>query len=63
MRERLKVRRVVALCVSAATLAATAATSASADTVTGEALVGQGFFRPFVSVDAYTGRAVKRRPS
>jgi hypothetical protein len=23
--------------------------------VTGEALVGQGFFRPFVSVDAYTG--------
>jgi hypothetical protein len=55
MRGRLKVRRVVVLCVLAATLGATAATSASADTVTGEALVGQGFFRTFVSVDAHSG--------
>jgi hypothetical protein len=32
-----------------------AASSASADSVTGEALVGEGAFRPFVSVDAHSG--------
>jgi hypothetical protein len=32
-----------------------AAPSASADSVTGEALVGDGFFRPFVSVNAHSG--------
>jgi hypothetical protein len=46
---------VVTLMLMAALLGAVSAPSASADSVTGEALVGEGLFRPFVSVDARSG--------
>jgi hypothetical protein len=46
---------VVTLVLMAALFGTVAATSASADSVTGEALVGEGLFRPFVSVDAHSG--------
>jgi hypothetical protein len=46
---------VVTVVLMAALFGTVAATSASADSVTGEALVGEGLFRPFVSVDAHSG--------
>jgi hypothetical protein len=46
---------VVTPVLMAALVAAVAAPSAGADSVTGEALVGEGLFRPFVSVNAHSG--------